>query len=203
MSPSAMLTQYPSEGNWDPSANGRGLSAWRLGWWGKLTWQGIYIAHFLGSTVPNHQIIPLTSWSHEAHAGARLASGGSLTPTALGPGPGLPLCSQMGPRALKLPSPCPWAGAGWWVPSESELAHPGWVSRVGLLQATGAPATVRQGPVAQELLVHVGASGRSCLTHVLPRSAREEVRAWLWVPGLLPHWAPHLSVLLAPRLFAG
>lgn len=78
MSPSAMLTQYPSEGNWDPSANGRGLSAWRLGWWEKLTWQGIYIPHFLGSTVPNHQIIPLTFWSHEAHAGARLASGGFL-----------------------------------------------------------------------------------------------------------------------------
>lgn len=85
------------------------------------------------------------------------------------------------------------------MPSESELAHPGWVSRMGLLQATGAPATARQGSVAQELLVHMGASGRSCLTHVLPRSAREEVRAWLWVPGLLPHWVPHLSVLLAPR----
>lgn len=55
----------------------------------------------------------------------------------------------------------------------------GGCARVGLLQGTAAPTAARQGPVAQEPFVLMGASGLFCLIHVLPRSAREKVRAWL------------------------
>lgn len=114
-------------------AYGRSLCG-ELGSLGK--WRGPF--HLAASREPNHQIIPLASRSHQAHAGAKLASGGSLTPTALDPGSGLLLCSQVGLGALKSTQPpsMGWVQDSGYRLSQSQLILDG-CARVGLLQGTG------------------------------------------------------------------